>query len=86
MQDEQLTTIERAFVLARGGRFASIKSIRKQLRLEGYAEKSQLQGPMLYSQLRLLISTQKSAVAAEKEIAIEAEDGRFEFCTRAGTE
>jgi len=58
---EQPTTIERAFALARSGRFATVTSIRKQLRLEGYQEKSQLQGRALYSQLRLLILAQKSA-------------------------
>jgi hypothetical protein len=52
------TTIERAFDLARSGRFATVTSIRKQLRVEGYQEKSQFQGPALYKQLRLLISTQ----------------------------
>jgi hypothetical protein len=52
----QPTTIERAFELARSGRFSTVTSIRKQLRLEGYQEKSQLQGWALYNQLRLLIA------------------------------
>ena len=58
MEKSQPTTIERAFDLARSGRFTTVTSIRKQLRLEGYQEKSQLQGPLLYKQLRSLISTQ----------------------------
>jgi hypothetical protein len=49
------TTIERAFDLARSGRFATVTSIRKQLRLEGYQERSELRGPVLYHQLRSLI-------------------------------
>jgi hypothetical protein len=57
---EKSTTIERAFELARSGRYATVTSIRKQLRLEGYQEKSQLQGRALYGQLRLLILAQKS--------------------------
>ena len=60
----QPTTIERAFDLARSGRFASVTSIRKQLRLEGYQDKRQLQGAALYSQLRSLIAAQKGLDAA----------------------
>ena len=52
----QPTTIERAFELAQSGRFPTVTLIRKQLRLEGYQEKSHLQGRALYSQLRLLIA------------------------------
>jgi hypothetical protein len=59
----QPTTIERAFDLARSGRFSTVTSIRKQLRLEGYQEKNQLQGRALYNQLRLLIALQKEAGA-----------------------
>jgi len=55
MQNQQ-TTIERAFELAQSGRFPTVTLIRKQLRLEGYQEKSQLQGRALYGQLRLLIA------------------------------
>jgi len=57
---DQPTTIERAFDLARSGRFATVTLIRKQLRLEGYQEKSQLRGPTLYKQLRALIPVQTS--------------------------
>jgi hypothetical protein len=55
---EYPTTIERAFDLARSGKFATVAEIRKQLRVEGYQEKSQLRGPTLFTQLRLLISAQ----------------------------
>jgi hypothetical protein len=68
----QPTTIERAFELARSGRFATVTSIRKQLRLEGYQEKSQLQGWTLYNQLRLLIAAQKKAGAVTPPPVIEA--------------
>jgi len=68
----QPTTIERAFELARGGRFLTVTSIRKQLRLEGYQEKSQLQGWTLYNQLRLLIAAQKKAGAGTPSSVIEA--------------
>lgn len=56
---EKPTTIERAFDLARSGKFATVTSIRKQLRMEGHQEKTQLQGRALYSQLRSLILAQK---------------------------
>jgi hypothetical protein len=68
----QPTTIERAFELARSGRFLTVTSIRKQLRLEGYQEKSQLQGWTLYNQLRLLIAAQKKAGAGTPPSVIEA--------------
>jgi hypothetical protein len=55
---DQPTTIERAFDLARSGKFPTVTLIRKQLRLEGYQEKSQLRGASLYKQLRLLIAAQ----------------------------
>ena len=55
---DHLTTIERAFALARSGKYATVTSIRKQLRVEGYQDKSQFQGPALYKQLRLLILAQ----------------------------
>ena len=67
----QPTTIERAFELARSGRFLTVTSIRKQLRLEGYQEKSQLQGWTLYNQLRLLIAAQKKAGAGTPSSVIE---------------
>jgi hypothetical protein len=65
------STIERAFDLARSGRFATVTAIRKQLRLEGYQERSQLQGRMLYSQLRLIILAQKRPDAAAPSSEIE---------------
>jgi hypothetical protein len=58
---EKLATLERAFDLARSGRYATVTSIRKQLKLEGYEEKRQLQGRTLSGQLRLLILAQKRA-------------------------
>lgn len=64
------TTIERAFDLARSGKFLTVTSIRKQLKLEGYEEKSQFQGRVLYAQLRLLILAQKKAGGAVRPSSV----------------
>jgi len=47
------TTLERAFDLARTGDYLSVADIRAQLKTEGYLL-SQLEGPALIRQLRLL--------------------------------
>jgi hypothetical protein len=41
--------LERAFELARSGKYASVKAIREQLRREGYAQQ-QLMGDLLAKQ------------------------------------
>jgi hypothetical protein len=53
------TAIERAFELARSGRFAKLEDIKAQLKLEGYSD-AQVIGPTLFRQLRKLISEAKN--------------------------
>jgi hypothetical protein len=45
------TTLERAFELARSGKYAGVSELRQQLKAEGYAP-DQLTGPALLRQLR----------------------------------
>jgi hypothetical protein len=47
--DRRKTALERAFELARSGKYASVKAIREQLRREGYAQQ-QLMGDLLAKQ------------------------------------
>lgn len=54
----RLTTLERAFALARSGEYAGVAEIRAQLKTEGYAL-HQLEGPSLMRQLRDLCGTAK---------------------------
>lgn len=49
------TALERAFELARSGRYPSLTKIRSQLRLEGYSPE-QVTGRLLQSQLRKIIN------------------------------
>jgi hypothetical protein len=57
------TQLERAFSLARSGKYAGITEIRAQLRAEGYSA-TQLEGPTLLKQLRALcIATRASSEA-----------------------
>ncbi len=57
------TQLERAFSLARSGKYAGITEIRAQLRAEGYSA-TQLEGPTLLRQLRALcIATRTSSEA-----------------------
>jgi hypothetical protein len=53
--DPKVSTLERAFQLARSGRVATIGDIRKQLRQEGYDDSAVDGGPSLSLQLRELI-------------------------------
>jgi hypothetical protein len=52
--DHDLTTIERAFELAKTGKYLSVSAIRQRLHNEGYAL-AQLEGRTLARQLRDLI-------------------------------
>jgi hypothetical protein len=45
------TTLERAFELARSGKYAGVSELRLQLKAEGYSP-DQLTGPALLRQLR----------------------------------
>ena len=50
------TQLERAFALARTGKYAGVTEIRAQLRAEGLGT-NQLEGPSLLRQLRALCTT-----------------------------
>jgi hypothetical protein len=52
--DPNVSDLERAFQLARSGRYASLEEIRKRLRSEGYSDK-QIIGKGLTKQLLALI-------------------------------
>nr|WP_082009503.1 hypothetical protein [Methylobacterium sp. ZNC0032] len=52
------TTLERAFELARSGKYASMKELQRTLAAEGYAQQ-QLTGPVLFEQLRRLMKASK---------------------------
>jgi hypothetical protein len=58
--DANKSAIERAFELARSGRFETTTSIRSQLTHEGYSN-DQVFGPALLKQLRALISEASNA-------------------------
>ena len=50
-----MTTLERAFELARSGEYSGTSEIRVQLQTEGYPDvSSQVSGPSLLKQLRAL--------------------------------
>jgi hypothetical protein len=58
--DPNITALERAFQLARSGRYGSIGDIRKRLSDEGYAGYL-IRGPVLMAQLRALIREARAA-------------------------
>ncbi len=53
--DQHTTSLERAFQLARSGRFRSVTDIRKALRDEGYSD-ADFVGKSLLAQLRGLMN------------------------------
>ena len=53
--DCKVSPLERALQLARSGRVAKVDDLRKRLRQEGYDEGAVDGGPLLKSQLRVLI-------------------------------
>jgi hypothetical protein len=60
---QRATTLERAFELARSGKYAGVSELRQQLKAEGYSP-DQLTGPALLRQLRdLCIASAGSAGA-----------------------
>ena len=65
----RLTTLERAFQLARSGCYASVADIKKQLSVEGFST-AQVTGRVMARQLQDLIRT---AQAAEADPAKDAE-------------
>jgi hypothetical protein len=54
-----MTTIERAFELARSGRYLSLSEIKVRLSIEGYSADF-VEGPQLCSQLKALIKTART--------------------------
>ena len=54
--NHSITTIERAFQLAKSGRYASLDDRKKRLKAEGYSA-AQITGGVLSKQLRALIQT-----------------------------
>jgi len=54
------TTLERAFELARSGKYETLKQLQHALSAEGYSLQ-QLTGPVLFEQLRKQMKTAKAA-------------------------
>jgi|HubBroStandDraft_1064217.scaffolds.fasta_scaffold573376_1 hypothetical protein len=61
--DPNITSLERAFELARSGACASVRDIRHRLAAEGYAQ-NQIDGPRLIQQLRELCEAAAGAAEA----------------------
>jgi hypothetical protein len=58
--DGTMTTLERAFELARTGKYSGIQELRQVLKNEGYAQ-GQIDGPALGRQLREIMRKSKLA-------------------------
>ena len=54
------TCIERAFALAKSGKCDSVKSVRQQLKAEGYSEAGHLSGNAIRRQLMALLATARA--------------------------
>ena len=61
--DAHKTTLERAFELAKSGRYATSGEIKQVLNREGYAA-SQITGPMLMRQLREILAASRETPEA----------------------
>jgi hypothetical protein len=61
---DRLTALERAFDLARTGKYAGVSELRQQLKSEGYSVE-QLSGPALLRQLRELCTASQAAAAPD---------------------
>jgi len=65
--NERLTTLERAFQLAKSGECASVAQIRERLKKEGYSDwQSHTKGPSIRAQLNALCA---AAVKAKEQAA-----------------
>ncbi len=60
--DPNISALERAFSLAKSGKFDTVVGIKRQLQAEGYSA-NQISGPSLLKQLRGLIEAAKSPPA-----------------------
>jgi hypothetical protein len=65
--DHRMTTLERAFQLARSGRVAGLTDIVDALRRDGYSA-DQIQGPILRRQLADLIKAARAGRYASAKI------------------
>lgn len=64
--NERLTTLERAFQLAKSGDCVSITQVREKLKKEGYSDwQSHTKGPSIRAQLNALCAEATKAKAAE---------------------
>jgi hypothetical protein len=66
MDNGSTSPLERAFQLAKSGKYATVDEIKTQLGKEGYAS-SQVTGRQLTQQLRALIATAHGGVSKEAE-------------------
>jgi hypothetical protein len=64
MMDYKITSLERAFQMARSGKYASVAEIKKQLNVEGFSA-AQVTGAVLSRQLKELIRAAQEAGAAQ---------------------
>lgn len=62
--DQNKTTLERAFELAKSGRFKSASDLKRAVAAEGY-QKSQLDGPSLTRQLTAIIKSNLVSTSEE---------------------
>jgi hypothetical protein len=60
--DSNVTALERAFELARSGKYSSVSDLRSALSREGYSA-SQIDGPALGRQLRSIMDKTRRANA-----------------------
>jgi hypothetical protein len=70
---QRMTTLERAFDLARSGRFAILTDLIRTLDREGYSV-SQIQGPLLKRQLTALIQAARQPTARGREVGAPARE------------
>ena len=64
--DTNQTALERAFELAKSGKFATVSDLRAHLGREGY-QANQVEGPALGRQLRQLIRKSRDAGGPQRE-------------------
>ena len=61
--DNSKTALERAFELARSGKYSTVQELRAALKNEGYAQ-GQVEGPALGRQLRGIMRNNRAAADA----------------------
>jgi hypothetical protein len=63
--DQRMTALERAFQLARSGRFAGLTDIIALLKRDGYSA-GQIEGPLLKRQLADLIKAARGGTSSDR--------------------